>query len=112
MQKAMKALAMDRKQCCSRTWRSDVIGVAAELIEVQPEYVLTGSLGERRRTLLWAVRSQKAIAILSVRPAGDLAAAILSNIMNAAVKKRHWQNCRVFGVVADLIGYDKTGADL
>lgn len=84
-------------------WRSDVIGVAAELIEVQPEYVVaieTALGGAAQNLVMGSSEAAKRLSPIlnSVRPAGRLSCRlILSNIMNAAVKKRHWQNCRVFG---------------
>ena len=94
-------------------WRSDVIGVAAELIEVQPEYVVAieTALGGAAQNLVMgsSEAAKKAIAYLKQRQAGRATFLPLDTIKYYERRSEEDALAKLPGIrgfAADLIGYD------
>lgn len=94
-------------------WRSDVIGVAAELIEVQPEYVVAieTALGGAAQNLVMgsSEAAKKAIAYLKQRQAGRATFLPLDTIKYYERRSEEEALAKLPGIrgfAADLIGYD------
>ena len=94
-------------------WRSDVIGVAAELIEVQPEYVVAieTALGGAAQNLVMgsSEAAKKAIAYLKQRQAGRATFLPLDTIKYYKRRSEEEALAKLPGIrgfAADLIGYD------
>ena len=113
--KAMKALAMGSKTVLQsqEPWRSDVIGVAAELIEVQPEYVVAieTALGGAAQNLVMgsSEAAKKAISYLKQRQAGRATFLPLDTIKYYERRSEEEALAKLPGIrgfAADLIGYD------
>ena len=94
-------------------WRSDVIGVAAELIEVQPEYVVAieTALGGAAQNLVMgsSEAAKKAISYLKQRQAGRATFLPLDTIKYYERRSEEEALAKLPGIrgfAADLIGYD------
>lgn len=94
-------------------WRSDVIGVAAELIEVQPEYVVAieTALGGAAQNLVMgsSEAAKKAIAYLKQRQAGRATFLPLDTIKYYERRSEEEALAKLPGIrgfAAELIGYD------
>lgn len=100
-------------------WRSDVIGVAAELIEVQPEYVVAieTALGGAAQNLVMgsSEAAKKAISYLKQRQAGRATFLPLDTIKYYERRSEEEALAKLPGIrgfAADLIGYDIKRRDL
>ena len=94
-------------------WRSDVIGVAAELIEVQPEYVVAieTALGGAAQNLVMgsSEAAKKAISYLKQHQAGRATFLPLDTIKYYERRSEEEALAKLPGIrgfAADLIGYD------
>ncbi len=96
------------------TWSSDIIGVAAELLEVQPEYVIAveTALGAAAQNLIIgnSTSAKQAIAYLKQRQAGRATFLPLDTIKYYGRSRDEDELEKMPGIkgfAADLISYDK-----